>query len=423
MPMKQKFASLAFALVVATLVAAWAFGGSNEPDPAHLETAASERDHAPRPGSTVSPDADPADGTPAEAQRTETSTPGAQPVGTGVVSAAPIAPPTAPTGPSTPSEPSPPPAPPAPATPDPPDTPDPPEVPEEPDELPIEQASEPEPDELNCPNLGLVPIGYANPDNPIGQASTPRFRAARHTIPPTDALVCAEPLRLFRDDMIVQNLSANGRYYGVMVGGRGPHDPVMWLNGTEWASYNWRNSGPTKHNFSGIPMARIEIDGVPIIRTSRGGIVMERSDSYGFAVVGGAWDLWIGSGGPRGEMGLPAGKATGTWFYGAHQDFTRGTLGLPGVYTDLEAEVMPPERYVWLPLSEADLALPGPTPGTIVEVSGVSYYVDIDGVRHWISSTGDWNCATWNLSAPSSLMRGWQIARVPLGPVFVCPPG
>lgn len=279
-----------------------------------------------------------------------------------------------------------------------------------------------------CNNLGLVAIGDATPGDVASEAAWTRFRSAQPQIPDTDDLVCGNPVARHLDDLLIQQLVVATKPHGVLVGGTDPAHPVLWLSEVEWTSYQWRDPLDTNHNFTGMPVGRVTIGGHEMIRTTRGAIVMVRSDSWGYTVLGGAWELWMARGGPAGPMGLPEAKATGTMdatgriVIASHQDFTHGVLTLPDVTTMLAAEVMPASRYAWVPLTAEEQAEPTPTSNSIQNVNGVSYYVDRSGVRHWIVTPSDWNCAYWDLGARETLnVRGWQVAKAPLGSAFICP--
>lgn len=276
-------------------------------------------------------------------------------------------------------------------------------------------------EQRRCANLRLVAVGDPAPGDVAAESAKTRFRSAMVQIPPTEDLVCGKPVASYLDDLLIQRIQVAGNPHGILVGGSSPSDPVLWLSEVEWTSYKWRSAGPTNHNFTGVPVGRVTIGGYQMIRTSRGAVVMVRSDSWGYTVVGGAWDVWMTSGGPSGPMGLPEAKAIGVKDFGAKQDFTNGVLALPGVSSELEAEVMPASRYEWVPLTAEQMATPSPAPNSIADIDGVSYYVDRAGVRHWLDSTSAWSCARYNLGAPTTAMSGWQAARSPLGPVFICP--
>lgn len=297
-------------------------------------------------------------------------------------------------------------------------------------EIPSPEPTVPTEQEL-CANLGLVAVGDPAVGDAEAAAAWNRFRAAIPQIPATDHLRCGKPVARFLDDLLIQRVQVAGEGFGILVGGLDPADPVLWMSEIEWTSYKWMFPNDSNHNFTGVPVGRQTIGVHPIIRTSRGAVVMVRSDSWGHTVVSGAWDAWMASGGPNGPMGLPEGRAIKDP-QGAHQDFTNGVLKLPGVTSELEAEVLPASRYVWVPLTAEELATPPPAVNSIQDVYKVSYYVDRHGVRHWIETTSDWSCARNNLGAVPVTehevgeqepipLPGWQAARAPLGPAFTCP--
>ena len=280
-------------------------------------------------------------------------------------------------------------------------------------------------DQAGCPGLGLSAIGDVTGSPPVAVAAAGRFRAMAAAELGGAALVCAHPIETWRDDLLIQRLVANDQDAGTLVGGLDPNDPVLKFSPAEWTSLQFRNSGSSGHNFAGVPTGREQRGGVEIIRTTRGGLVMERSDSWGDAVVNGAWEVWMAHGGPTGDMGLPAGKPVADRsILGAHQDFARGVLLLPGISSDIDAEAQPAGRYQWQPISEAERNANPPPLGSIVEVAGTgtSYVLDRSGVRHWIVTQSDWGCAHTDLHlAASDTWRGYQLAWFPLGEPFVCP--
>ncbi len=346
------------------------------------------------------------------------------PVGTATTSPAPAPGGTlAPGRPATPGgETAPPPGPTDPTVPVP--TPNPPVAPP-PATVPVEPPVDPYVE--GCTNLGLVPIGDATGSPPEGVRAAPRFRAMATTVQRPDAIVCARAIETWMDDIVVQQLIAAGKPAGRLIGGLAATDPVLAISEVEWTSFRFRVDPNVNHNYAGVPRGREVRGGVEIIRTSNGGIVMARADSLGFPVVGGAWDVWLAHGGPAGDMGLPTTRPTGDEkpVLRARQDFTHGTLVLPGVATGLEAEVQPASRYVWQPLTEQERAEATPPVHSLVEVLGDSYYVDRQGVRHWVADGSDYQCARYDLGAtvasPRGGHRGWIVARFPQGPRFVCP--
>ncbi len=297
-----------------------------------------------------------------------------------------------------------------------------------------EEVDPPEPDELGCPNLGLLPIGGFDEDRsatfgPLYE----RFRALAPAEWDRDDLVCGHPLEPWRD-LVVQRLEAGGRADGAIVTAADGSSIALRLTEAEWGSYRFRYGGaPTGTNLLGYPVARIDLDGVAVIRTTGGGLVFAQPGAVGVPVIGGLWDVWEAAGGPSGSMGLPLGipeSAAGptgaiTWesglvSTGARQSFQHGWVFLPGVISDVDAAAQPADRYQWHLWSE----LP-PEPeidyrGHIVKLGPTTWYVDRAGIRHWIPSTSAWMCATWDLKATQHVVEAYELDAYPLGSDFVC---
>lgn len=279
----------------------------------------------------------------------------------------------------------------------------------------------PDRDEENCPNLDLYPIGGVTSDAPPElQALAPRFRELAAVELAKPLLVCAKPLEIWRD-LVIQRLVTGGQADGALITAYDGSSIVLRIDEIEWTGYRFRyNGSPVGVNFLGYPVDRETRDGARIIHTTKGGLVSARADTIGVPVVGGAWDYWIGQGGPTGPLGMPVGNPTGIVGVGAHQDFANGWIALPGVTTDVEAAAQPADRYVWHPRSEY-LDPPPDGIGKILQTTGMAFYVDPGGTRHWLRTTADWSCARWNLQAPEIPVRGFVLAQYPLGSQFTCP--
>ncbi|MCB0988244.1 MAG: hypothetical protein KDB09_10815, partial [Acidimicrobiales bacterium] len=106
---------------------------------------------------------------------------------------------------------------------------------------------------------------------------------------------------------------------------------------------------------------------------------------------------------------------------GARQSFQNGWLFLPGVITDVDAAAQPADRYEWHPWSELPTDPPGiDYRGQIVKLGPTTWYVDLDGVRHWIPTSSAWMCAKWDLGAVQYEVKPWELDAYPLGSDFVC---
>lgn len=273
-------------------------------------------------------------------------------------------------------------------------------------------------DAAGCAALGLTTMGGAAEGSATVGALAQRFAAMSAEEPESDRLVCAETMVAFRDDLVVQELQSDGHDDGALLAAIDGNRPVFRLNETEWTSFrDFRDEDG--HNFLGPPTEWTELDGIRILRTTRGGLVFERPYSWGNGVINGAWDLWTAGGGPDGEMGLPMSRPTGTIGQGAHQDFAKGRLYLDGVTSSLEAEAAPASAYRWSPQAASDKG--GEYKGNIVSVTGTAYLIDTNGIRRWLPSKRAWGCAKDQFEATEFRPDGWEIAPFPIGEPFDCP--
>lgn len=279
------------------------------------------------------------------------------------------------------------------------------------------QPPAPAPDEKGCPNLDLEPIGGSALTEPLRDA----FRALLPELGSgTDDLICGHPLEPWRD-LTVQRLQQAGNDAGVIIAAADGSSIALRLAPNEWTGYRFRyGGGPTGFNFLGYPVGRERYAGTEVIRTTGGGLVMPTSGTIGIPVVGAAWEVWMAHGGPGGDMGIPLSLPSGIQGVGAYQDFTRGRLLLPGVTTDIEAFSLPASAYEWHPASEFPLD-PLDYRGKLIEVTGISYYIDSGGVAHWIATTSDWMCAKWDLGATPMVVPGYVLGSFVIGDVFTCP--
>lgn len=275
------------------------------------------------------------------------------------------------------------------------------------------------PDVAACANLGLVAVGGTDGTDEGIVRAAPRFRAMAAELQATsNSLVCAKPIVAWRDDLYTQSLYAGGIRLGRLVSGREDHDPVVRLSLDEFAAWQWRSD----HNFVGVPTGRVTIDGVEIIRTHRGGVVIESREAIPIPVVNGAWDRWMASGGPSGSMGMPAGRPDGISGFAAWQDFERGRIVLPQVVFEYDAESAPASAFVWFTWEQIG---PPSTPPvrahSVIELTGASYYVGPDLRRHWIRTTDDWYCAKRSGAAMIGPVDGRVLTSFPIGEAYVCP--
>ena len=299
-----------------------------------------------------------------------------------------------------------------------------------PEERPKDQSAVPDPyppvlvqppapaaDEQGCPNLDLEPIGGSDPGEPLRKA----FRALLPELGGTgDDLICGYRLEPWRD-LTVQHLSQAGRDAGVIIAATDGSSIALRLAPNEWTGYRFRDGGaPTGFNFLGYPVGREWYGATEVVRTTTGGLVMPTPGTIGIPVIGGAWDVWMAHGGPSGDMGIPLSIPAGIPDVGAYQDFAQGRLLLPGVTTDIEAFSKPASAYEWHSATEFPLD-PQNYKGKIIEVTGISFYIDSDGIAHLIATTADWMCATWDLGATRVVVPGYLLGSFGFGDIFDCP--
>lgn len=299
-----------------------------------------------------------------------------------------------------------------------------------------EEVDPPDPDEIGCPNLGLVPIGgYEDAASSAYAHLHTIFRSLAPSIRVGNDLVCGHPLESWRD-LTIQRLMAGGKSAGVIITAADGTSVAMHITDTEWNTYRFRYNGDAIGvNLVGYPVGRIQLNGVDIIRTTAGGLVFGQPGGLGLPVLGGQWDFWIAAGGPAGSMGLPMGVpesaagptgatswAPGMASTGARQTFQHGWTFLAGVISDVDALSQPADRYRWFPWSELPV---DPKPavdyrGHIMKLGPTTWYVDKDGIRHWIPSASAWMCATWDLKATQYVVEAWELDAYPEDSHFVC---
>lgn len=280
-----------------------------------------------------------------------------------------------------------------------------------------------------CAELGRSPIGAVRPGvgDPILLGAAERFRLLDETVqqrsagdPVFDgALVCADPIRRFRNDLVAQQLHVAGSASWTLMAGHAATDPVIVIDELELGVFRWDAPGivGTRWNVLGVPTGREVVHGLEVIRTTNGAVVMPRSDTVGVPVLGGAWTIWERDGASMGRpVSVPWSEGEG-----ARQSFENGFLTLPAVESPFEALVADASRYEWRPLAGNVIGGPLET-NTVVKHDGRSYYVGPDRQLHWIPTRGEWSCATNDLRAPASPepIDLTLLATLPLGPVFRC---
>ena len=220
---------------------------------------------------------------------------------------------------------------------------------------------------------------------------------------------------------------ARGRADGVVL--VSPAGPAVRLSRTMWASYREIAGKATPENaaaYGGYPVSvtRAGDTGDPVavtIALDQGGLIVgRREDTQMFWLPAQVLPLWTAHGGAPGDLGMPT---SNPYFVGGRLqlDFEHGYMTaesgdfgalLLGAPVDDARMVVDPAE----PLRGAAVA------GHIVrQATGVAWFVDDDGRRHWIASGGTWNCLGGDGAVAADNLPGWAVATLPLAEPARCP--
>jgi hypothetical protein len=206
-----------------------------------------------------------------------------------------------------------------------------------------------------------------------------------------------------------------------------PSGTTLHLTDAMWASYReiaGRTSPENAVLLGGYPVAverLTDTDGV-VLRLESGGVLLaRRDDTQFFWVPAQAVDAWYAHGGPGGELGLPT---TNPYFVGGQivLDFEGGYMA--DEMTALVALMLGEKVESAVVLDAAARA----EPLADVEIherivrqrSGTAWWVDADGVRHWIPDADGWYCRGGDEAVVVDELPGWAAATLPLGPADSC---
>jgi hypothetical protein len=206
-----------------------------------------------------------------------------------------------------------------------------------------------------------------------------------------------------------------------------PRGTALRLTDAMWASYKeiaGRSSPENAILLGGYPMAVERLPGtdVTIVRLESGGMMLaRRDDSQFFWVPAQALDAWNAHGGPTGDLGLPT---SNPYFVGGQivLDFEGGYMAdemTALVSLMLGAKV---ESAVVLDAAARDEPLAGIEihERIVRQPSGTAWWVDADGVRHWIPDGEGWYCRGGDQAVAAGEVPGWAVATLPLGPADAC---
>jgi hypothetical protein len=220
---------------------------------------------------------------------------------------------------------------------------------------------------------------------------------------------------------------AQGRPGGVVL--VSPSGQAVRLSSTMWASYREIAGRATPENaaaYGGYPVAVTRAgsaaDPVAVtIALDQGGLIVgRREDTQMFWLPRQVLELWTAHGGASGDLGMPT---SNPHFVGGRLqlDFEHGYMTadsadfgalLLGAPADDAVVVADPAE----PLRGAAVA------GHIVrQATGVAWFVDDDGRRHWIPSGETWDCLGGAGAVAADNLPGWAVATLPLAEAARCP--
>jgi hypothetical protein len=163
-----------------------------------------------------------------------------------------------------------------------------------------------------------------------------------------------------------------------------------------------------------------------VVQLDRGGILVgPRDDTQLFWIPRRVLDIWRQRGGIAGELGFPTSNLYADE-QGLHLDFERGAMHAYGD-TAAVAEILaggPVSPEVELYDSDTASARTGDVEnGIIRQMNGTAWWVDGDGVRHWVPDGATWTCLGGAGQLAVDGLHGWEVAALPLGPAATCPSG
>jgi hypothetical protein len=209
----------------------------------------------------------------------------------------------------------------------------------------------------------------------------------------------------------------------------GPTGPAVRLTPTMWASYReiaGRANPENATTYGGYPVSVTHAPdpGVPVavtIALDQGGVIVgRREDTQMFWLPRQVLQLWMAHGGASGDLGMPT---SNPYFVGdrLQLDFEHGYM--TAEYDDIGALLLGAPVDDAVVVADPAEPLRGATvEGRIVrQVTGVAWFVDDDGRRHWIATGGTWNCLGGDEAVAADNLPGWAVATLPLAGPARCP--
>jgi hypothetical protein len=256
-----------------------------------------------------------------------------------------------------------------------------------------------------------------------GGASPALAGAVRRLAP--DA--CAGGVAETFGDAEVQPLDdAAGRDDGVVM--VTPSGTSVRLTRTMWTSYReivGKDNATNAVTFGGYPTAierQTDPDAVVIQLDGGGQVVGRRDDAQMFWLPAQVLDLWTDHGGFAGDLGFPT---SNPHFDGGHLElhFEGGfmTAEVADVASlllggDVDTAVVLDQDARAEPLAGVDVE-----EHIVRQFTGTAWWVDDEGVRHWIPDGGTWQCLGGDAAVAVDELEGWAVATLPLGEAATCP--
>ncbi len=212
------------------------------------------------------------------------------------------------------------------------------------------------------------------------------------------------------EQLVLEHLQRGGHADGVVIARDPGH--VLRLTEAEFQSYHQLGgkTGDRAQPIEGLPLMLSTDHRATILRTENGGVVSEGPDQPGYYVGSTVWDTWQADGGPTSRYGLPTSNPLFDG-NGYHQDFETGTFYLP--FTGVLRFEVAADPAAALP--------PDPNGHILRHDDATTWYVDADGVRHWIPDGSTYVCLERTRHATQIAgVPGYAIATLPLGPPATC---
>ncbi len=189
---------------------------------------------------------------------------------------------------------------------------------------------------------------------------------------------------------------------------------ALWAEASLISSYR-HTAGGDLQALGGLPVSAQEIQGRPALQLSNGGaIVAHHPGGPAFWIPAEGVEAWMAWGGPNGELGMPMTDVN--YIDGRpHQDYERGALrqALDGdVEVTIAGQVAVDEHLD---------ALERRHTGILRTFDGTAWWVDAQGLRHWIPDGGVWNCLGGDEIVLALEIPGWVIGPFEPGDTMSCP--